>query len=290
MYKRLFYKFLFAYLNQQIPRREYQLLKLGDHFVCSLDSNHDIQKKLVSSTGSCGASKIPELAKIKAISEFVEREAFRNTDASSSCGFAAYPYIFNKALATKNAKVEAMNERIEKYAWTRWADQENIKSKIHNIPYEENKNYYLGIQQEIKFLEYYRITPLISNISNLNCTLLYALTQYGWVCGASAKHSPIEAENNALKELYMSSIALYRNHEKQMEPSSFFEKRLLWISQQDHLIRSKITCKGEHLIQIPKHYFRNIETKYKKFYVVQQCYLEGYKCNFFGDETNKLYI
>lgn len=291
MYSKLFYKFLFAYLSQQIPRKNYQLLKIGDQFICSLDSNHDIRERLVSGTGSCGVSSIPELAKIKAISEFVEREAFQESGADSTCGFAAYPFLFNQRKAIALAEVIAFNERVEKYVWMQWGDQNDIDSRIYSTPHKSNVKFYSGIQKEINFLEYYGIMPILSNIENINVVLLYALTKYGWACGAAASSNcTAEAENNALKELYMSGVALYRIHEKDIQPTSFFEKRLFWISQQDALIRSKISAKGVDSIIIPKHSFKDISTQYKDCYVVRQCLFEKEYGDFFGKDYKRLYL
>ena len=123
----LCYKFLFNYINQKIPPSQHQLLKLGNCFICSRDIDFDISKSIISATGTCGISQILELAKIKAISEFVEREAYRDSNANTSSGFAAYPFIFNRRKALMCAKKNAFHEIVERYSLRMWADNNNIK-------------------------------------------------------------------------------------------------------------------------------------------------------------------
>ena len=290
MFAKIYSNFLFNYLSPKIPIKEYQLLKLGDQFICSLDKNYNIKERLISNTGACGSDKIPALAKIKAISEFVERQAYRDSNASSTFGFAAYPFVFNRNKAIHYARLTALQERIEKYAWVQWGNNENVKCTIFDSPYTNNVSFYTGIQKEMTLLKYYRIMPSLENIDDLNCTLLYALTDYGWVCGAAAKSSPIEAERNALKELYMSCIALYRAHKMQIQPESLYEQRLIWISEQDSLIQSKVKTLGKKPIQIPDYYFENFKTEYADCYSVQQCSFKEHKCDFNEGGISRLYL
>ncbi|NQY44160.1 MAG: hypothetical protein HRT87_12555 [Legionellales bacterium] len=266
------YKFLFNYLDKKIPTSKYQILNIGDCFISSRDIDFDVTKKAISSTGTCGVSRILELAKIKAISEFVEREAFKNSGTKSSTGFAAYPFIFNASKAKEKAKVHAFNETVERYVLYQWDKKDDIKFEIYNSPHIQNKELYLAIQKEIAFLEYYKITPTLINNQDTQAVILYAKTKYGWTFGSAANKCPIEAELNAIKELYMHCIGLYRMLEKQIEPQSNHEKQILWISEQDNLIQNKIHNIGKTPIQIPNPLYKNIETKYNDCYSVEQCY------------------
>ncbi len=284
------YKFLFNYLNKKIPPLPYQILKLGDYFICSRDINFDVTKKAISTTGTCGISKILEIAKIKTISEFVEREAFKNSDVNSSTGFAAYPFIFNQNKASKYAKLNAFNEMIERYALYRWACNDNIKISTFNLPYKYNSNFYSAIQKEIIFLEYYKIIPSLLNIKDIVLIILYAKTEYGWAFGSAASKDIIQAEQNALKELYMHCVGLYRIKKKQIAPTSNYEKQLIWISQQETLIQTKINSSGKNPIQIPNPRFKNIKTEHNDCYIVEQCYFPEYKQDLSNNKIDKLYL
>lgn len=283
------YRFLLNYINKKVPYSQCQLLKLGNCFICSRDIDFDISKNMISATGTCGIAQTSELAKIKSISEFVEREAYKNSNANSSNGFAAYPFIFNCKKALINAEKNAFSEAVERYALHMWTENK-IKHLKYTEPEKFNQELYLAIQKEIKFIEYYKIIPSLLNAKNVVVIILYAKTEYGWSFGSAAAECIAKAEQNALKELYMNCIGLYRMHKFKITPSSNFEKQLLWISQQEKLILEKINASNNNSIQIPKALFRNIKTKYDDCYVVTQCYFEGYRENHTNDKINKMYL
>ena len=283
------YRFHLNYISKKIPYSQCQLLKLGNCFICSRDIDFDISKNMISATGTCGIGQTPELAKIKAISEFVEREAYKDSNAKSSHGFAAYPFIFNRTKALINAEKNAFSEAVERYALHMWADN-NIKHSKHTEPEKCNKELYLAIQKEIKFIEYYKIIPSLLNAKNTVSVILYAKTEHGWSFGSAAAESIAKAEQNALKELYMHCIGLYRMHKFQITPSSNFEKQLLWVSQQEKLILEKINAFNNNSIQIPNALFRDIKTKYNDCYVVIQCYFKGYQEDYSSNKINRLYL
>lgn len=281
------YKFLLNYLSKKIPSAQSQLLKLGNCFICSRDINFDIRKNIVSSTGTCGISQILELAKIKAISEFVEREFCKDNNVPST-GFAAYPFILNRKKALMYAKINAFNEMLERYSLHMWAEN-NIKYLKYNEPEKYNQELYSAIQKEINFLEFYRIIPSLINAKDIVSVILYAKTEYGWAFSSAADECVARAEQNALKELYMNCIGLYRINKFQMDPVTNFEKQILWVSHQEKFIQAKINSPGNNSIQIPNALFRNIETKYNDCYVVIQCYFEEYQETYSPDNFNKMY-
>ena len=281
------YKFLLNYINKKIPPAQHQLLKLGNCFICSRDIDFDISKNIISTTGTCGISQTLELAKIKAISEFVEREFCKDNNIPSN-GFAAYPFIFNRNKALIHAKNNAFNELVERYALYMWAEN-NIKYLKYNIPEKYNQELYSAIQKEIPFLEFYKIIPVLTNTKTVIPVILYAKTEYGWAFSSAAAECVAKAEQNALKELYINCIGLYRIHKLQMKPSHNFEKQLLWVSQQEEFIQAKINSPGNISIQIPNALFRNIKTKYDDCYVVTQCYFEEYQEPVSHDKFNKMY-
>lgn len=280
------HKFLLNYLNKKIPAAQCQLLKLGDCFICSRDIDFDISKNIISPTGTCGIASTLELAKIKAISEFVEREFCRDNNIPSN-GFAAYPFIFNRSKALMCAKVNAFNELVERYALYMWAEN-NIKYLKYNEPEKYNQKLYFAIQKETPFLEFYRIIPSLTNTKSVVVVILYAKTAYGWVFSSAAADCVAKAEQNALKELYMNCIGLYRIHKFQMQPASNFERQLLWVSQQEEFIQVKINSARHNAIQIPNALFRDVKTKYADCYVVAQCYFEGYQETDARDKFDKM--
>ena len=280
-------KFLLNYLSKKIPAAQHQLLKLGDCFICSRDIDFDISKNIISPNGTCGIAQTLELAKIKAISEFVEREFCKDNNIPSN-GFAAYPFIFNREKALAHAKQNAFNELVERYSLYMWAEH-NIKYLKTNAPEKYNQSLYSAIQKEITFLEFYKIVPALVNAKDIVSVILYAKTAYGWAFSSAAAECVAKAEQNALKELYINCIGLYRIHKLQMQPSSNFEKQLLWVSQQEKFIQAKINSLGNNAIQIPNALFRDIKTKYDDCYVVAQCYFEKYQETDSRDKFDKMY-
>lgn len=249
---------------------------LGDCFICCRDRDFDITKQAISSTGTCGSSKNLDIAKIKAISEFVEREACTTSGAKSSTGFAAYPYIFNSNKSKFYAKENAYFEMLERYALYQWVNTNGIKNTVSNDPYEFNKKFYSGIQKEITILEYHKITPKLSNVKNIVFVIIYVKTQLGWAFGCAANKCPNKAEQNALKELYMHCIGLYRMKIKKISPKTNLEKQTIWISHQDDIIKEKIKSEGTQLLSIPQPLFKSINSKYQNCFMVEQCYFKDF--------------
>lgn len=286
-----FYRVFFNYLDKQVPGARYQLLQLGDCYICIRDINKDTSKNAISSTGTCGISSNPEIAKIKTLAEFVEREAFYKSGASSSTGFAAYPFIFRKNRAYKQARTRSLNELIERYALYHWAEHSNVKFTIEKKPDTYNAKLYASIQKEIPFSEYYKIIPW-TNYTDKDChvAILYALTNFGWVFGSAANQDVCLAEQNALKELYMNSLGLHRMKNKGLEPSSLYEKQIFWISTQDELIRTNIANTGSDIIHIPTPFFKNIPTSYFNYFKVVQCYFASYPKSFLSSKHHQIFI
>lgn len=285
----LYYRFLFNYISKKIPYSRYQLLKLGNCFISIRNINFNIKKNILSSSGTCGMSEMPVVAKIKAISEFVEKDASVDNHFNSRTGFAAYPFIFNRKKAFIHAKKNAFHEMVERYSLYMWASN-SIKYLKYSEPEKCNQKLFLAIHKEVNFLEYYKIIPSLINAKNVVSVILYAKTEYGWAFGSAAAESIGNAEQNALKELYINCIGLYRIHKHQMIPSSNFEKQLLWISQQEKFIQAKINCLGNDSIQIPNALFKNINTKYDDCYVVTQCHFAEYNIHSFDDNIKKMYL
>jgi hypothetical protein len=169
-----------------------------------------------------------------------------------------------------------------------WAEN-NIKYLKYSTPEKYNQELYSAIQKEINFLEYYKIIPSLINADNMVSLILYAKTEYGWAFSSAAAECVTQAEQNALKELYINCIGLYRIHKLQIKPFTNFEKQLLWVSQQEEFIQAKINSSGNNSIQIHNALFRNVKTKYDDCYVVTQCYFKEYQETDPRDKFDKMY-
>jgi len=278
----------YLYFSKFLPKFTLQKLKLGDVYICALNESNNKTSGVFSSR-SCGAGHSWEIAVLKAQTEYVEREAVRASNATSSTGFAAFPFIFFKQRAISQAKKYAYAEMVERYAWPEWFSNQNIAYQLRSEVCDANRQFYQAIQNEIEFRNLYIIQPQLE-ISNLQLVILYAVSEFGLVCGGAVHKEREQAELSALKELYMHAIGLFRIKQQNLQPTTIYEKRVYWISQQHQVLQNRLTSQGNAGISIPfPVIFHIIRTKFEKAYVVQRCVFEGYLKKFISEE-NEMYV
>jgi len=276
------------YFSKFLPKFTLQKLKLGDVYICTLnESNNKISG--VFASRSCGAGRSWEIAVLKAQTEYVEREAVRASNATSSTGFAAFPFIFFKQRAINQAKKYAYAEMVERYAWPEWFANENIAYQFHSDVCDANRQFYQGIRNEIQFESLYVIQPRLE-LDNLQLVILYALSELGLVCGGAAHKNREQAELSALKELYMHAIGLCRMKHQNPQPTTVYDKRVYWISGQHQTLQKRLNSQGGKGISIPFTVaFQTIKTEFEQTHVVQRCVFEGYQKKFISEE-NEMYV
>ncbi len=279
---------LSRYTSLYFPKFFIQKMKMGDVYFCTLSDNSPVKGSVFTSF-SCGAGDTWEESLLKAQSEFVERKALKEAKVQSSTGFAAYPYFFLKKLAKKKAMKNAFLEMLERYSWPEWFYNLKIAYKFSNIVSKENRIFFEDFQKDIKIQKLYRISPNLEN-KQVSMVILYAETKDGLVCASATKSTEKEAEQNALKELYMHATALYRMKKNKIKPSTSYENRVLWISGQKKRLEKRLEQKGTLEIDIPFPIkYQDIKTEYDKAYIVQRCIFEGYNKEFFSKE-NEMYV
>lgn len=279
---------LFHYFYSYLPQLAFQKLKLGDVYICTL-SDHLIKKAEIFNSLACGADFCSETAKLKALSEYVERKSFELSRIESTTGFAAYPFIFRKKRAQKKARENAYFEMIERYAWPEWFSNKDTHYTLKNDVEKNNKKFLQAIQREINISKLYIIYPQMEQ-SNLKMVILYGETNSGLVCASSVRNSIESAEQSALKELYMHMVGLYRIKNHILKTTMNYEARIVWISEQSHLLNQRLTFCGTHFISIPYPIvYQDIPTEFNQAYIVQRCFFQGYDNQFFSKE-NKMYI
>lgn len=284
MLKNIFYKYLCFFL----PKLTLQKLKLGDVYICTLNDNL-MKKDNIFNAQACGADSCWETTKSKALSEYVERKSFELSQVQSTNGFAAYPFIFRKKRAQKKARENACFEMIERYAWPEWFGNKNIHYTLKNDVENKNKKFLQAIQREINISKLYIISPQMEQ-SNLKMVILYGVTNAGLVCASSVRNSIESAEQSALKEFYMHAVGLYRIKNHILKTTMNYEARIVWISEQSHLLNQRLTFCGTHFISIPYPIvYQDIPTEFNQAYIVQRCFFQGYDDQFFSKE-NKMYI
>ena len=120
--------------------------------------------------------------------------------------------------------------------------------------------------------------------------IFYALSESGLVCGGAAHKNKEQAELSALKELYMHAIGLFRMKSQNLQPTTIYEKRVYWISEQHQTLQKRLTFQGNAAISIPFPItFQNIKTEFDQTHVVQRCVFEGHTKKFISEE-NEIYV
>jgi len=279
------------YFAKFLPRFTLQKLNLGGVYICTLDEN-DNERVGVFASKSCGAGRSWEIAVLKSQTEYVEREAVRAVNVGSSTGFAAFPFIFFKKRAIAQAKKYAYAEMVERYSWPEWFNNEDIAYQLRSEVCEANKQFYQGIQKEMDFSKLYIIQPQL--VDNLQLVILYAFNEFGLVCGGAAHKHREQAELSALKELYMHAIGLFRMKHQGLQPTTVYDKRVYWISEQHQLLQKRLTQgnagQGKIGVSVPFPVaFHDIKTEFDQTHVVQRCVFEGYNKKFISEE-NELWV
>jgi len=276
------------YFSKFLPKFTLQKLKLGDVYICALNES-DNKCGGVFASRSCGASRSWEIAVLKAQTEYVEREAVRAANATSSTGFAAFPFIFFKQRAIKQAKNYAYAEMVERYAWPEWFANDTIAYQLRSDVCDRNNPFYQAIQKEMEFSNLYIIQPQLE-LNDLQLVIIYAVGELGLVCAAAAHKNKEQAELSALKELYMHAIGLFRMKSQNLEATTIYDKRVYWISAQHERLQKRLSSQGNAPLSIPFPVnFQDIKTAFDQTHVVQRCVFEGYQKKFISEE-NEMYI
>lgn len=284
----LYNRLRYLYFSKFLPKFTLQKLQLGDVYICALNES-DNKRGGVFASRSCGASRTWEIAVLKAQAEYVEREAVRAANAASSTGFAAFPFIFFKQRAIKQAKKYAYAEMVERYAWPEWFANNTIAYQLRSDVCDRNNSFYQAIQKEIEFSNLYIIQPQLE-LNDLQLVIIYAVSELGLVCAAAAHKNIEQAELSALKELYMHAIGLFRMKSQNLEATTIYDKRVYWISGQHECLQKRLSSQGNVPLSIPfSVIFQDIKTAFDQTHVVQRCVFEGYQKKFISEE-NEMYI
>lgn len=281
-------KIRFNYLAKFLPPLFLQKLKMGKVYICSLNDQSERAGSIFTRI-ACGVDFSWYKAAMKAQSEYVERKAYQSSTAKSSTGFAAYPFIFRKQKAERNAGRIAYREMLERYAWPEWFENKNTAYAVRHSVCKGNASFFQGINKEFCFSNFYAIWPQLAD-RDVKLVILYAQTEEGLVCAAAASKHKAQAEQGALKELYMHAIGLYRIRKHKIQPRTSYEKRVDWIGNQREILENRLSFSGDQPISIPfPIVFQSIKTEFSQAYVVERCVFEGYGKEFIS-EDNEMYI
>jgi hypothetical protein len=263
--------------------------KVGDRywFVC----HDDDKSKVISENSTTGFADDGNIALLKALSERVERLAFRSgyENKLTSCmtersdGFAAYPLFYQNAVL--KARESALAEAVERYVWAKWWDDETIAFKLESINSSANKQnilpYVSTVKNQCALEEIFVIEPKIENSNGLAVVILFGRLKSGGFISGGACGSIDDIKQTLLRsldELYRHGLAIEKIRLENTEPVTFYEKRLAYfgLGHGNHLIRKRLEAKGSESIILPKLEIDEVvKHELHDLFQVHRCYFEN---------------
>lgn len=262
--------------------------KVGDRywFVCR---DHD-QSGIISEDSTTGFSNNRNIALLKALSERVERLAFRSGYANKvkSCltersdGFAAYPLFYKSA--EMKARESALSEAVERYVWAKWWDNEDIAFTLRPISNfsEQNISVYVSlIKDQCSLEEIFVIQPKIKNSNALTVTILFGRLRTGGFVSGGACGSADDLKQSLLRsldELYRHGLAVKKIKLERLEPVTFYEKRLAYfgLGFGDHLISKRLETNGDKSVLLPSlEIDEHVQHELQDLFRVHRCHFEN---------------
>lgn len=287
-------------LRNQLPKNM-DVSKVCDRywFVC-----HDEDKsKIISENSTTGFSDDGNVALLKALSERVERLAFREgyENKISSCmtersdGFAAYPLFYQNAKV--KARASALAEAVERYVWAKWWDDESIAFALDSISIYANKYkvlpYVDTVKSQCDLEEIFVIEPKVENSNRFSVVILFGRLKFGGFISGGACGDIDDTKQILLRsidELYRHGLAIKKISLECTEPGTFYEKRLVYFGfgHGNHLIRKRLEANGSKSIVLPELAIDTVVNhKLQDLFHVHRCYFENQPA-FVGGELERL--
>lgn len=261
----------------------------------------------ISERVTSGFSRWPAVAVAKALTEWVERnafaEAFRRGDpvcqTARSDGIAAYPIVgFVEEVARRRARSNALNEAIERYVWATWWDSAEIAHRRDVLGTSE-----LGIPIIRELLQtcsdmlpvrgFEVVRPAISRSRTKLLILMAHLSNGGVVTGGAAGNPRASTVwLRAASELFRHCLAVKRLAQDSRRTLSFYEERLRVFASGElrDLLSKRLEANGGEEIQLPA-LSVDIEIKHRcaHFVYVHRCLFER-QPPFMGGDVGRLCI
>lgn len=214
---------------------------------------------VISESVVCGFDRDPEFAVLKSFSEYIEALSFQKGAAIglASCktersdGFAAFPTfeINHKATARDNAFAEA----VERYVWSTWWDQPDIKFQTETVQATEHR-LLLELSGIIELESVVLVKPEFLPRQDLELCIYIAFLSDGGVISGGACGRRGHNEARAMSELVRHGLAAQKFKSSQAAPRTFYEQRLSFFLSDDGeaLVRTKLEKPGTSAVRLPK--------------------------------------
>lgn len=264
-----------------------------------------IESNIISQSVNTGISRSRQVALIKALTERVERKALQasgrrwDSDEFSrrSDGMAAYPTIKGRDFARKYSRSAALCEAIERYVWATWWDNEQIFYRVNLVDISDpalrpSMDLMSVISRSTPFRGLWLIEPVVVN-SNIRLYILFAeLEEMGWISGGAAgpKDQIHTVLFRGISEMLRHSLAYRRARKNKLEPTTFYEKRLMFFAsgEGDYRVRKRLKSSGRSPIFLPAlKVDQEISGKHDGLSVVHRCLFAG-QPYFVGGELDRL--
>lgn len=233
-----------------------------------------------------------EVAFKKAISEKIEREAFKNgflekineCQTERSDGFAAFPK--NDPSSASNARDNALEEAIERYVWASWWDDHSI-SYSHQVIIENEQRNLLGpaigfiksLREILPIGKLHFIEPKFAGFDAKEVLIFVLEVNDGVITGGACggKENRAATIQRAISELYRHGLVLHQKPNLG-EQSSFYEDRLRFFASLNglNLFLKRLSTNGKIPVILPDLKFDNkIPHKAEKTHTVHRCLFEN---------------
>jgi ribosomal protein S12 methylthiotransferase accessory factor YcaO len=242
--------------------RYLEVVELGPMTACvALDER---ESALIEYNATTGFAATPAVAALKALTEYVERKAMHvapfDLAKHGSDGFAAYPTVLlPKVLARTRARQRALAEALERCAWARWWDDEDVGAMVSTLspPHGSDAHALLAVvTSTVPVDEVLVVRPKLGRIDGIELTILLArLRGGGYLSGGAAGRSSGETICRALSELLRHGLAAKRGRDAGLRHDApgltFYERRLLFFfeGEGDHLVDRRLERRAEHPVR-----------------------------------------
>ncbi len=241
-------------LGLTVPRLEISTLA-GLNFVSAFDER---PTSVMSNDSTAGVDFDPSVAVTKALVEYFERKVFAEGVANGdpkcvrrhSDGVASFPR--SDAKAHQFARQNALCEAIERFVWAKWWDNPRIaftQNPVESFDFARERELAVTLRQLRGHLNLESIDilePSFSMGSEFKVFILLArVAGQGFLTGGAAGHrgAPREIFVRGLSELIRHGQALRRFQEQKLDPTTFYERRLLYfgLGSGNELVRQRLS-------------------------------------------------
>lgn len=224
---------------------------------------------VISENVATGFDKNADIAVLKAISEFIERRAFRHgkqtgaafCQTERSDGFAAFPRSWHTEFtAHSDARTRALHEATERYVWAHWWDSPTVAHWMQDARlYASQASCETALLNALPaYIDLEKIIAVVPKIKSSNRVLVILLCELknggflsGGACGFREHRKEIFMRASA--ELFRHALAHFRLNQTKRLPNDFYQERLAYFCTPEggQEVRKRIAMQGTDAVNLP---------------------------------------